>query len=90
MGKIGQALAKRARSFDMVIHYHNRRRLPAEEEFGAVYHESLDSLLAVSDVLSLNAPSTPETQSVLNAASIDAPAARRHRGEHRARRSRGR
>jgi lactate dehydrogenase-like 2-hydroxyacid dehydrogenase len=70
MGKIGQALAKRARGFDMVIHYHNRRRLPAEEEFGAVYHESVDSLLGVSDVLSLNAPSTPETQSVLNAASI--------------------
>jgi len=70
MGKIGQALAKRARSFDMVIHYHNRRRLPAEEEFGAVYHESVDSLLAVSDVLSLNAPSTPETQSVLNAQTI--------------------
>ncbi len=71
MGKIGQALAKRARSFDMVIHYHNRRRLPAEEEFGAVYHESLDSLLAVSDVLSINAPSTSETQSMLNARSIE-------------------
>ena len=70
MGKIGQALAKRARGFEMMIHYHNRRRLPAEEEFGAVYHESFESLLAVSDVLSLNAPSTPETQSVLNAASI--------------------
>jgi lactate dehydrogenase-like 2-hydroxyacid dehydrogenase len=71
MGKIGQALAKRARSFDMVIHYHNRRRLPAEEEFGAVYHESLESLLAVSDVLSINAPSTSETQSMLNARSIE-------------------
>jgi lactate dehydrogenase-like 2-hydroxyacid dehydrogenase len=70
MGKIGQALAKRARGFDMVIHYHNRRRLPAEEELGAVYHDSAESLFAVSDVLSLNAPSTPETQSVLNAASI--------------------
>jgi lactate dehydrogenase-like 2-hydroxyacid dehydrogenase len=70
MGKIGQALAKRARGFDMVIHYHNRRRLPAEEELGAVYHESLESLLAVSDVLSLNAPSTPETQGVLNAEAI--------------------
>ena len=70
MGKIGQALAKRARGFEMIIHYHNRRRLPAEEEFGAVYHESFESLLAVSDVLSLNAPSTPQTQSVLNAASI--------------------
>jgi lactate dehydrogenase-like 2-hydroxyacid dehydrogenase len=70
MGKIGQALAKRARGFDMVIHYHNRRRLPAEEELGAVYHESLDSLLAVSQFLSLNAPSTPETQSIINAETI--------------------
>jgi lactate dehydrogenase-like 2-hydroxyacid dehydrogenase len=70
MGKIGQALAKRARGFDMVIHYHNRRRLPAEEELGAVYHESLESLLAVSEFFSLNAPSTPETQSILNAETI--------------------
>lgn len=70
MGKIGQALAKRARAFDMVIHYHNRRRLPQDEELGAIYHDSFDSLLAVSDVLSLNAPATPETQSVLNAAAI--------------------
>jgi lactate dehydrogenase-like 2-hydroxyacid dehydrogenase len=70
MGKIGQALAKRARGFDMVIHYHNRRRLPAEEELGAVYHESIESLLGVSDVLSINAPSTPQTQSVLNAEAI--------------------
>lgn len=71
MGKIGQALAKRARGFDMIIHYHNRRRLPTEEELGAVYHESLESLLGVSDVLSINAPSTPETRSVLNAATIE-------------------
>jgi lactate dehydrogenase-like 2-hydroxyacid dehydrogenase len=71
MGKIGQALAKRARAFDMEIHYHNRRRLPAEEELGATYHDSFDSLLAISDVLSLNAPSTPETQSILNAAAIE-------------------
>ncbi len=71
MGKIGQGLAKRARAFDMVIHYHNRRRLPAEEELGAIYHESFESLLGVSDVLSLNAPSTPDTQSILNAKSIE-------------------
>jgi len=70
MGKIGRALAKRARGFDMEIHYHNRRRLSRSEELGAIYHESLDSLLAVSDVLSLNAPSTPETQSLLNASAI--------------------
>jgi lactate dehydrogenase-like 2-hydroxyacid dehydrogenase len=70
MGKIGQAVAKRARGFEMEIHYHNRRRLTAEEEQGAVYHDSLDSLLAVSDVLSINAPATAETQGMLNAAAI--------------------
>ncbi len=70
MGRIGQAVAKRARAFDMVIHYHNRKRLPPEEELGAVYHDSLGSLLRVSDVLSLNAPSTAETRSLLDAAAI--------------------
>jgi lactate dehydrogenase-like 2-hydroxyacid dehydrogenase len=70
MGKIGQAVAKRARAFDMVIHYHNRRRLTAAEEQGAVYHDSLDSLLAVSDVLSINAPSTAQTQGMFNAATF--------------------
>jgi lactate dehydrogenase-like 2-hydroxyacid dehydrogenase len=70
MGKIGQAVAKRARGFDMEIHYHNRRRLTPQEEQGAVYHDSLDSLLSVSDVLSINAPSTADTQGMLNAAAI--------------------
>lgn len=70
MGKIGQAVAKRARGFEMEIHYHNRRRLTPAEEQGAIFHDSLDSLLAVSDVLSINAPSTPETQGMLNAAAI--------------------
>jgi lactate dehydrogenase-like 2-hydroxyacid dehydrogenase len=67
MGKIGQALAKRARGFDMEIHYHNRRRLSAAEEEGAIFHETLDSMLAVSDVFSVNAPSTPETRGAINA-----------------------
>jgi lactate dehydrogenase-like 2-hydroxyacid dehydrogenase len=70
LGKIGQALAKRARGFDMEIHYHNRRRLSPAEEQGAVYHATLESLLSVSDVLSLNAPSTPDTRQVLNARTI--------------------
>jgi lactate dehydrogenase-like 2-hydroxyacid dehydrogenase len=70
MGKIGQSLAKMARGFDMSIHYHNRSRLPPEQELDAVYHETFDSLLSISDVLSLNAPSTPETQSILNAETI--------------------
>jgi lactate dehydrogenase-like 2-hydroxyacid dehydrogenase len=67
MGKIGQALAKRARAFDMEIHYHNRRRLTANEEQGAIFHDSLDSLLAVAEFFSINAPSTPETRGAINA-----------------------
>jgi lactate dehydrogenase-like 2-hydroxyacid dehydrogenase len=66
MGKIGQALAKRARAFDMEIHYHNRRRLSPAEEQGAIFHATLDSLLGVSDFLSINAPSSPETRGVIN------------------------
>ena len=70
MGKIGQATAKRARAFDMEIHYHNRRRLTPAEEQGAIYHATLDSLLGVSEFLSVNAPSTPETRGVLNASAF--------------------
>ena len=71
MGRIGRAVAKRARGFDMPVHYHNRTRLPAAEEAGATYHASADSLLAVSDVLSLHCPATPETRSFLNAERIE-------------------
>jgi lactate dehydrogenase-like 2-hydroxyacid dehydrogenase len=67
MGKIGQALAKRARAFDMVIHYANRKRLSLDDEMGAVYHDSLESLMAAADVLSVNAPSTPETRHAIRA-----------------------
>jgi lactate dehydrogenase-like 2-hydroxyacid dehydrogenase len=70
MGRIGQAVAERARAFGLQIHYHNRSRLQVTEERGAVFHGTLDSLLAVSDILSINAPSTPETRHILNAAAI--------------------
>ncbi|MCW0233388.1 MAG: D-glycerate dehydrogenase [Ferrovibrio sp.] len=70
MGRIGRAVAQRARGFGLTIHYHNRRRLPAGEEQGAIFHDSLDGLLAVSDILSINAPSSAETRHVLNAAAI--------------------
>lgn len=70
MGRIGQELAKRARGFDMEIHYHNRRRLPPHEELGATYHPSFESLLVKSDVLSLNAPLLPETDGILNTRTI--------------------
>jgi lactate dehydrogenase-like 2-hydroxyacid dehydrogenase len=71
MGRIGRAIARRARGFEMTVHYHNRRRLPADIEDGAGYHADIDSLVAESDVLVLGAPSSSETRSVLNAARID-------------------
>ena len=70
MGRIGRAVAERARAFGMAIHYHNRRRSPEADALGAVYHETLDELLAHSDVLSLHAPATPETRGMLDGARI--------------------
>jgi lactate dehydrogenase-like 2-hydroxyacid dehydrogenase len=67
MGGVGRALARKARGFDMEIHYHNRRRLAPGDEAGAIFHEDLDSLLAVSDFLSLHCPATPETLGLMNA-----------------------
>jgi lactate dehydrogenase-like 2-hydroxyacid dehydrogenase len=67
MGRVGQVAAERARGFGMEIHYHNRRRLPASEEKGAIFHETVESLLAVADVLSLHCPTTPETRDLMNA-----------------------
>ncbi len=69
MGRIGQAVAQRARAFGMQIHYHNRRRLRAEVEDGleATYWESLDQMVARMDVLSVNCPHTPSTFHLLNA-----------------------
>ncbi len=69
MGRIGQALARRAAAFGMQIHYHNRRRLHpgTEAELGATYWESLDQMLARVDVVSVNCPHTPSTYHLLNA-----------------------
>lgn len=66
MGRIGQAVAKRARGFDMEIHYYNRRQLPADQEYGATYHDSIEGLLPHCDFLSLHCPSTPETRGMVN------------------------
>ncbi len=66
MGGVGRAFARKARGFDMEIHYHNRHQLAPEDETGAVYHKDLDDLLAVSDFLSLHCPATPETIGLLN------------------------
>jgi glyoxylate reductase len=69
MGRIGQALARRARAFGLSIHYHNRRRVPAriEEELEATYWESLDQMLARMDIVSVNCPHTPATYHLLSA-----------------------
>lgn len=70
MGRVGQVTAKRARCFDMDVHYYNRSRLQAEQEAGATYHETLESLLPNCDVLSIHCPATPETTGLLNAERI--------------------
>src|SRR5436309_1067546 len=69
MGRIGQAVARRASAFGLQIHYHNRRRLPAkiEEELQATYWESLDQMLARMDIISINCPHTPATFHLLSA-----------------------
>jgi glyoxylate reductase len=69
MGRIGQAVARRARAFGLQIHYHNRRRVPAaiEEELEATYWESLDQMLARMDIISVNCPHTPATYHLLSA-----------------------
>ena len=73
MGRIGQAVAQRARGFGISIHYHNRKRLhpEIEEELEATYWESLDQMLAHMDLLSVNCPHTPETHHLLNAERLD-------------------
>lgn len=70
MGRIGQRIARRARGFDMEIHYRTRRRLAAELEQGAIFHESDASFFAACDVLVLACPVTPETRGLLDAARI--------------------
>ncbi len=69
MGRIGQAVARRARAFGMQVHYHNRKRLrpEVEAELEATWWESLDQMVARMDILSVNCPHTPSTFHLLNA-----------------------
>jgi len=69
MGRIGQAVARRAAAFGMQVHYHNRRRLrpETEEALQATYWESLDQMVARMDVISVNCPHTPSTFHLMNA-----------------------
>jgi len=66
MGRIGRAVADRARSFGMKIHYYNRSRLDKNLEKDATYHKSLESLLSISDFFSINCPVTKETKHIIN------------------------
>jgi len=66
MGRVGRAVADRARSFGMIIHYFNRSRLTKSLEKGAHYHKTLASLLSVSDFFSINCPATKETKHIIN------------------------
>ena len=66
MGRIGRAVAKRAKGFGMEIHYHNRSKLSSNLEDGAIYHKDLKSLFEQSEFLSINCPATPETTKIIN------------------------
>jgi glyoxylate reductase len=66
MGRIGRAIAERARGFGMKIHYHNRTKLSADLEQGAIYHDNIKSLFSNSDFLSINCPATKDTSKIIN------------------------
>ena len=70
MGRIGQAVARRARAFGMRIHYHSRHRLPPELEQGAWFHHTLESLLPEARFLSLHCPATAATDRMINAETL--------------------
>lgn len=72
MGRIGQAVARRARAFGLSIHYHNRNRLPkvVEAEFGAQWHPNLDEMLGAVDILTLHTPRNADSENLIDARRI--------------------
>ena len=70
MGRIGVAVAKRAKAFGMELHYHNRRPAEEADALGATYHASFEAMLPHCDFLSINCPMTPETKGIINAQSL--------------------
>ncbi len=72
MGRIGQAVARRASAFGLSLHYHNRHRLPdaVEAELGATWHATPDTLLRVADIVSIHCPHTAQTHEMVNAERI--------------------
>ena len=71
MGRIGQKIAKIAKSLGMIVHYHNRSKLSKEKEQEATYHDNLQSLLSVSDVLSICCPASKETVNLMNKETLE-------------------
>ena len=71
MGRIGQKIARIAKSLGMVIHYHNRSKLNKDKEDGAIYHDNIKSLFSVSDVLSICCPATKETENMINKETVE-------------------
>jgi lactate dehydrogenase-like 2-hydroxyacid dehydrogenase len=72
MGRIGQAVARRARAFGLSVHYHNRHRLPkvVEAEFGAEWHPNLDEMLANIDILTIHTPLNDDSRDLIDARRI--------------------
>lgn len=64
-------MAKRAKSFGMEIHYHNRSKLNQDLELGAIYHDNIQSLFSISDILSINCPATKETKKIINKKTLE-------------------
>ena len=71
MGRIGQKIAKIAKSLGMIIHYHNRSKLSDDKENGATFHKDLKSLMNVADVLSVCCPATKETTNLINKQTLE-------------------
>ena len=88
MGRIGQAVARRARAFGLQIHYHNRKPVAPRiaDELGATYWDSLDQMLARMDIISVNCPHTPATFHLLSARRLKLIRKDAYHRQHRARR----
>lgn len=73
MGRIGQAVAQRARAFGLTIHYHNRHRIPevAEAQLGATWHADLDTMLRAVDILTIHTPHSDSTGGLIDARRLD-------------------
>ena len=71
MGRIGQKIARIAKSLGMIIHYHNRSKLSPDNDNGATYHDTLKSLMSVSDVLSVCCPASNETINLINKETLE-------------------